>query len=83
MKTTTGSEPPRLIYAVHNSIEALRCVWRGSSTPYTLHLTGPADGKWSSSSGGPELEPDAVDFCRTLSGVNGNRKLTRTRLAAR
>ena len=36
--------------------------------PYTLHLTGPAGGTWSSPSGGPELELDAVDFCRTLSG---------------
>jgi uncharacterized protein (TIGR03083 family) len=36
--------------------------------PYTLHLTGPAGGTWTSPGGGPELELDAVDFCRTLSG---------------
>jgi uncharacterized protein (TIGR03083 family) len=36
--------------------------------PYTLHLTGPAGGTFSSLSGGPELELDALDFCRTLSG---------------
>ena len=34
----------------------------------SMHLTGPAGGTWLSSSGGPELELDAVDFCRTLSG---------------
>jgi uncharacterized protein (TIGR03083 family) len=41
---------------------------RRHSQPYTLHLTGPAGGLWSNGSGGPELELDAVDFCRILSG---------------
>jgi uncharacterized protein (TIGR03083 family) len=36
--------------------------------PYSLHLTGPAGGSWSSGSGGPVLEMDAVDFCRAVSG---------------
>ena len=36
--------------------------------PYRLHLTGPAGGTWSAGSGGPELELDAVEFCRVLSG---------------
>lgn len=36
--------------------------------PYTLNLTGPAGGHWSSGSGGPELELDAIEFCRILSG---------------
>jgi uncharacterized protein (TIGR03083 family) len=36
--------------------------------PYRLTLTGPAGGTWSSGSGGPDLELDAVDFCRILSG---------------
>lgn len=34
--------------------------------PFTLHLTGPAGGTWGS--GGPELEFDAVEFCRAISG---------------
>jgi uncharacterized protein (TIGR03083 family) len=34
--------------------------------PFTLRLTGPAGGRWGS--GGPELEFDAVEFCRVLSG---------------
>jgi uncharacterized protein (TIGR03083 family) len=36
--------------------------------PYRLHLTGPAGGTWTTGHGGPELELDAVEFCRLLSG---------------
>jgi uncharacterized protein (TIGR03083 family) len=36
--------------------------------PFTLRLTGPAGGAWSSGEGGPLLETDAVEFCRSLSG---------------
>ena len=36
--------------------------------PYTLRLTGPAGGQWSHGSGGPDIEMDAVEFCRILSG---------------
>jgi uncharacterized protein (TIGR03083 family) len=36
--------------------------------PFTLHLTGPAGGRWSSGTGGEELSLDAVLFARTLSG---------------
>jgi uncharacterized protein (TIGR03083 family) len=36
--------------------------------PYRLRLTGPAGGTWSSGTGGAELELDAVEFCRLLSG---------------
>jgi uncharacterized protein (TIGR03083 family) len=35
--------------------------------PYTLHLSGPAGGTFSSGSGGPTLELDAVEFCRVVS----------------
>jgi uncharacterized protein (TIGR03083 family) len=34
----------------------------------TLTLTGPAGGRWSFGTGGPELELDAVEFCRLVSG---------------
>lgn len=37
-------------------------------SPYTLRLTGPAGGSWSSGDGGPDLELDATEFCRLLSG---------------
>jgi len=36
--------------------------------PYTLHLTGPAGGTWRSGDGGQQIEADAVEFCRLLSG---------------
>ena len=36
--------------------------------PFTLRLTGVAGGTFSRAGDGPELELDAVEFCRTLSG---------------
>jgi hypothetical protein len=36
--------------------------------PYRLRLTGPAGGEWSSGTGGEEIEMDAVEFCRVVSG---------------
>jgi uncharacterized protein (TIGR03083 family) len=36
-------------------------------SPCTLTLTGPAGGRWSFGTGGPELELDAVEFCRIVS----------------
>ena len=41
---------------------------RRHGQPYTLHLTGPAGGTFSSGNGGEEIEVDAVQFCRILSG---------------
>jgi uncharacterized protein (TIGR03083 family) len=42
--------------------------WAGRhGLPHTLTLTGPAGGRWSSGDG-PELELDAIEFCRVLSG---------------
>lgn len=36
--------------------------------PYTLRLSGPAGGVWTSGLGGPLVEMDAIEFCRVLSG---------------
>ncbi len=36
--------------------------------PCTLTLTGPAGGRWTFGSGGPQLEYDAVEFCRLVGG---------------
>ncbi len=36
--------------------------------PYRLRLTGPAGGEWASGDGGEEIELDAAEFCRLLSG---------------
>ncbi|MGH3496241.1 MAG: maleylpyruvate isomerase family mycothiol-dependent enzyme [Nocardioidaceae bacterium] len=33
-----------------------------------LDLTGPAGGTWTLGNGGPRIELDAIEFCRTLSG---------------
>jgi uncharacterized protein (TIGR03083 family) len=41
---------------------------RRHDTPYRLTLTGPAGGTWSAGGGGEEIEMDAVDFCRAVSG---------------
>jgi uncharacterized protein (TIGR03083 family) len=37
-------------------------------SPYRLHLTGPAGGSWGAGDGGPDLELDATEFCRVISG---------------
>jgi len=43
--------------------------WAGRhGSACTLTLTGPAGGTWSWGTGGNELELDAVEFCRGLSG---------------
>jgi uncharacterized protein (TIGR03083 family) len=36
--------------------------------PHRLRLTGPVGGTWTTGRGGPQVELDAVDFCRILSG---------------
>jgi uncharacterized protein (TIGR03083 family) len=36
--------------------------------PYRLTLTGPAGGSWAVGTDGPQLELDAIEFCRVLSG---------------
>jgi uncharacterized protein (TIGR03083 family) len=41
---------------------------RRHGRPYRLHLTGPAGGTWAAGEGGPDLELDAVEFCRRVSG---------------
>lgn len=37
-------------------------------SPCRLTLSGPAGGSWSFGAGGPQLELDALDFCRILAG---------------
>ncbi len=48
--------------------------------PYRLTLTGPAGGSWSQGSGGPAVELDAVEFCRTLSGRQAGEGLLATQV---
>jgi uncharacterized protein (TIGR03083 family) len=43
--------------------------WAGRhGQPYRLRLTGPAGGSWSAGAEGEEIDLDAVEFCRILSG---------------
>lgn len=48
--------------------------------PYQLHLTGLAGGTWTAGDGGTELELDAVEFCRMLSGRAQGEGLLRTKI---
>jgi uncharacterized protein (TIGR03083 family) len=41
---------------------------RRHGQPFTLSLSGPAGDRFSAGGGGPDLELDAVEFCRILSG---------------
>jgi hypothetical protein len=36
--------------------------------PFSLRLVGPAGGSWTAGAGGPQLELDVADFCRSISG---------------
>ena len=43
--------------------------WAGRhGQPFTLRLTGPAGGSYVQGAGGPDLQLDAIEFCRILSG---------------
>ncbi|SOE00644.1 maleylpyruvate isomerase family mycothiol-dependent enzyme [Blastococcus haudaquaticus] len=65
----TGREPE--LTADHDAVLVADVVaeWAARhGRPYRLRLTGPAGGTWSAGEGGDELELDAVEFCRLLSG---------------
>lgn len=53
--------------------------WAGRhGHPYRLRLTGPAGGTWSAGDGGQDIEMDAIDFCRVLSGRGSGEGLLTT-----
>jgi uncharacterized protein (TIGR03083 family) len=65
----TGAE--MVLTADHDGVLVADIVaeWAGRhGQSYTLHLTGPAGGSWSSGTGGPVIEMDATEFCRAISG---------------
>jgi len=65
----TGREP--VLTAEHDGVLVADVVaeWaQRHGQPYRLRLTGPAGGSWSSGVDGEEIEADAVEFCRIVSG---------------
>jgi uncharacterized protein (TIGR03083 family) len=48
--------------------------------PCTLTLTGPAGGQWTFGTGGPELEFDAIEFCRLIAGRADGEGLVKTQV---
>ncbi|MFJ8963376.1 maleylpyruvate isomerase family mycothiol-dependent enzyme [Lentzea sp. NPDC102401] len=60
---------PLVLTAEHDGVlvdDVVREWHERLARPVALRLTGPAGGTWGE--GGPELEFDAVEFCRALSG---------------
>lgn len=69
--TAEATGRPLVLTADHDGLLVADVVteWRHRhGSPFTLRLTGPAGGSWSSGSPGEDLELDAVLFVRTLSG---------------
>ncbi len=72
----TGTDPA--LTADHDGVIVADVVaeWAGRhDAAYRLTLTGPAGGRWSRGQSGEEIEMDAVEFCRTLSGRRAGRDL--------
>jgi hypothetical protein len=53
---------------------------RRHGRPFTLVLTGAAGGRFTAADGGEEIELDAVEFCRVLSGRAPGAGLLSTRV---
>jgi uncharacterized protein (TIGR03083 family) len=64
-------ERPMMLTADHDGrlVADVVAEWAGRhGRPFSLALTGPAGGRYQQGAGGPELELDAIEFCRILSG---------------
>jgi uncharacterized protein (TIGR03083 family) len=62
---------PMVLTAGHDGVLIADVVaeWAGRHRePCTVQLAGPAGGAWSFGTGGPQIEADAVEFCRVVSG---------------
>lgn len=60
-------------------VEDVVAEWAGEhDQPFSLHLTGPAGGRFRQGTGGETIELDAIDFCRVLSGREDGGGLLRT-----
>lgn len=68
---TRATSHPLALSADHDGVIVADIVneWAGRhSRPCRLDLSGPAGGSWTFGHGGPNIELDAVEFCRTVSG---------------
>jgi uncharacterized protein (TIGR03083 family) len=68
---TRATGARHVLTAAHDGVLVADVVTEWASRhgrPHTLRLTGPAGGSWSVGAGGPAIDMDAVDFCRTVSG---------------
>jgi uncharacterized protein (TIGR03083 family) len=74
--TAEATGRPAVLTAEHDGVLVADVVMEWAARhgkPFSLHLTGPAGGRWQVGDGGIELTLDAVLFARTLSGrVAGN-----------
>ena len=80
---TRATGAPNVITADHDGVLVADVVaeWAGRhGQPFALRLTGPAGGAWSRGSGRPDLEMDAVDFCRVVSGRSAGAGLLTTQV---
>jgi uncharacterized protein (TIGR03083 family) len=62
---------PHMLTAGHDGVLVADIVaeWAGRhGEPYELSLTGPAGGTWGRGDSGAQIQMDAVEFCRELSG---------------
>ena len=77
----TGRKPAADTEADRRVVEDTVAEWaRRHGKPFTLTLTGAAGGSFHQGTGGPDLELDAVEFCRTLSGRAPGEGLLATRV---
>ncbi|PZS15606.1 MAG: hypothetical protein DLM57_12360 [Pseudonocardiales bacterium] len=65
-----ATDRPLLLTADHDGVLVADVVTEWAARhgqPCRISLTGPAGGAWAFGDGGPSIELDAIEFCRTLS----------------
>lgn len=68
--TARATRRPMVLTPGHDGVLVADVVaeWAGRhGRPFSLTLTGAAGGTWTRGAGGPAIELDAVEFCRTVS----------------
>lgn len=81
IERATGVEVPRVGHPHARIVQDVVAEWAGRhGQPFELVLTGPAGGRFRQGSGGEQLEHDATEFCRILSGRAAGTGLLSTRI---